>query len=56
MLKKQQEAHAAKQAELERKKREAEVQAQANAPPESKDSEMSDADTLRPDEVEEPSA
>ncbi|KAF2787359.1 heat shock protein 70 [Melanomma pulvis-pyrius CBS 109.77] len=56
VLKKQQDAHAAKQAELERKKREAESKKQAEAPPEPKDSEMSDADTLKPDEIEEPSA
>ncbi|KAF1993414.1 heat shock protein Hsp88 [Amniculicola lignicola CBS 123094] len=55
VLKKQQEAHAAKQAELERKKREAEAKKQAEAP-EQKDTEMSDADAVKPDEVEEPSA
>jgi len=52
VMKKQQEAHAAKQAEIERKKREEEAKKQE----ESKDTEMSDADNVKPDEVEEPSA
>ncbi|KAF2122269.1 heat shock protein Hsp88 [Lophiotrema nucula] len=56
VLKKQQEAHAAKQAEIERKKREEEAKKQAEAPPETKDTEMSDADAVKPDEVEEPAA
>ncbi|KAF2193090.1 heat shock protein Hsp88 [Zopfia rhizophila CBS 207.26] len=56
VLKKQQEAAAAKQAEIERKKREEEAKRQAEAPPEQKDEEMKDADAVKPDEVEEPSA
>jgi len=46
---------AAKQADLERSKREAEAKAQANAPPapEEKDTEMTDAETTKPDSVEE---
>ncbi|KAF2204086.1 heat shock protein 70 [Delitschia confertaspora ATCC 74209] len=56
VLRKQQEAAAQKQAELERKKREEESKRQAEAPQESKDEEMKDADTVKPDEVEEPSA
>lgn len=46
---------AAKQAELERAKREAEAKQQANAPPaaEEKDTEMADAETTKPDSVEE---
>ncbi|KAF2727519.1 heat shock protein Hsp88 [Polyplosphaeria fusca] len=56
VLKKQQEAAAAKQAEIERKKREEEAKKQAEAPQEQKDTEMSDADAAKPDEVEEPSA
>lgn len=51
-MKKQQEAHAAKQAEIERKKREEEAKKQD----EPKDTEMSDADNVKPDEVEEPAA
>ncbi|KAJ4287738.1 adenyl-nucleotide exchange factor sse1 [Kalmusia sp. IMI 367209] len=53
--KKQEEAHAAKQAEIERKKREEEAKRQAEAP-EQKDAEMTDAETTKPDEVEEPSS
>lgn len=52
VMKKQQEAHAAKQAEIERKKREEEAKKQD----EPKDTEMSDADNVKPDEVEEPAA
>jgi heat shock protein 4 len=46
---------AAKQAELERAKREAEAKAQANAPPpaQEKDTEMMDTETTKPDSVEE---
>lgn len=55
VLKKQQEAAAAKQAEIERKKREEEAKKQAEAP-EQKDTEMSDADAVKPDSVEEPSS
>jgi heat shock protein 4 len=46
---------AAKQADLERAKREAEAKAQANAPPppQEKDTEMTDAETTKPDSVEE---
>lgn len=55
VLKKQQEAAAAKQAEIERKKREEEAKRQAEAP-EPKDAEMTDAETTKPDEVEEPSS
>lgn len=55
VLKKQQEAHAARQAEIERKKREEEAKRQAEAP-EPKDSEMTDAETSKPDEVEEPAS
>lgn len=57
VLEKQQKEHAAKQAELERAKREAEAKAQANAPPapEEKDTEMTDAETQKPDSVEEAS-
>ncbi|KAF1976647.1 heat shock protein 70 [Bimuria novae-zelandiae CBS 107.79] len=51
--KKHEEAAAAKQAEIERKKREEEAKKQAEAP-EQKDAEMTDADTTKPDEVEEP--
>ncbi|PVH97137.1 heat shock protein Hsp88 [Periconia macrospinosa] len=54
IMKKQQEAHAAKQAEIERKKREEEAKKQAEAP-EQKDAEMTDAETTKPDEIEEPS-
>jgi heat shock protein 4 len=57
VMKKQQEAMAAKQADIERKKREEEAKKQAEAPaPETKDTEMSDADAVKPDEVEEPSS
>ncbi|KAF2649031.1 heat shock protein Hsp88 [Lophiostoma macrostomum CBS 122681] len=57
VMKKQQEAMAAKQAEIERKKREEEAKKQAEAPaPEAKDAEMSDADAVKPDEVEEPAS
>lgn len=55
-MKKQQEAAMAKQAEIEKKKREEEAKKQAEAPQESKDTEMSDADAVKPDEVEEPSS
>jgi heat shock protein 4 len=55
VMKKQQEAHASKQAEIERKKREAEAKKQAEAP-EGKDTDMTDAETTKPDEVEEPSS
>ncbi|KAF2684167.1 heat shock protein Hsp88 [Lentithecium fluviatile CBS 122367] len=55
VMKKQQEAHAAKQAEIERRKREEEAKKQAEAP-EQKDAEMTDAETAKPDEVEEPSS
>ncbi|KAF2024663.1 heat shock protein 70 [Setomelanomma holmii] len=57
VLEKQQKEMAAKQAELERAKREAEAKAQANAPPpaEEKDTEMTDAETQKPDSVEEAS-
>lgn len=51
-MEKQQKEHAAKQAELERAKREAEAKAQANAP-EEKDTEMTDAEAQKPDGVEE---
>ncbi|OAL07038.1 heat shock protein Hsp88 [Phaeosphaeriaceae sp. SRC1lsM3a] len=56
-MEKQQKEMAAKQAELERAKREAEAKAQANAPPaaEEKDTEMTDAETTKPDSVEEAS-
>ncbi|ORY10058.1 heat shock protein Hsp88 [Clohesyomyces aquaticus] len=53
VLKKQQDAAMAKQAELERQKRELEAK---NAPPEKPDAEMTDAEAVKPDEVEEPSA
>ena len=53
--KKHQESMAAKQAEIERKKREEEAKKQAEAP-EPKDAEMTDAETTKPDEVEEPSS
>jgi heat shock protein 4 len=55
VMKKQQEAHAQRQAEIERKKREEEAKKQAEAP-EPKDAEMTDAETTKPDEVEEPAA
>jgi heat shock protein 4 len=46
---------AAKQADLERAKREAEAKQQANAPPapEEKDTDMTDAETQKPDDVDE---
>ncbi|KAL5402577.1 Heat shock protein hsp88 [Paraphaeosphaeria minitans] len=53
--KKHEEQAAQKQAEIERQKREAESKQQANAP-EPKDAEMTDAETQKPDEVEEPSS
>ena len=53
--KKHEESAAAKQAEIERKKREEEAKKQAEAP-EQKDAEMPDADTTKPNEVEEPSS
>jgi heat shock protein 4 len=57
VLEKHQKEHAAKQAELERAKREAEAKQQANAPPteDAKDTEMTDAETTKPDGVEEAS-
>ncbi|KAF2639621.1 heat shock protein 70 [Massarina eburnea CBS 473.64] len=55
VLKKQQDAAAAKQADIERKKREEESKKQAEAP-ESKDADMTDAETTKPDGVEEPSS
>ncbi|KAF2472869.1 heat shock protein Hsp88 [Lindgomyces ingoldianus] len=56
VLQKQHAAAAAKQAEIERKKREEEAKKQAEAPPEKPDAEMPDADAVKPDEIEEPSA
>ncbi|CAI9631844.1 unnamed protein product [Alternaria burnsii] len=57
VMEKQQKEHAAKQAELERAKREAEAKKQAEAPPaeEPKDAEMTDAEAQKPDGVEEAS-
>ncbi|KAF2818467.1 heat shock protein Hsp88 [Ophiobolus disseminans] len=56
VLEKQQKEMASKQAELERAKREAEAKAQANAPPpKDRDTEMTDAETTKPDGVEEAS-
>jgi heat shock protein 4 len=57
VMEKQQKEHAAKQAELERAKREAESKKQAEAPPaeEPKDAEMTDAEAQKPDGVEEAS-
>ncbi|KAK1907805.1 Heat shock protein hsp88 [Pyrenophora teres f. teres] len=56
-MEKHQKEHAAKQAELERAKREAEARKQAEAPPaeDSKDTEMTDAEGQKPDGVEEAS-
>jgi len=56
-MEKHQKEHAAKQAELERAKREAESKKQAEAPPaeEPKDAEMTDAEAQKPDGVEEAS-
>lgn len=56
-MEKQQKEHAAKQAELERAKREAEAKKQAEAPPaeDAKDTEMTDAEGQKPDGVEEAS-
>ncbi|KAE8845485.1 hypothetical protein PTNB85_01464 [Pyrenophora teres f. teres] len=56
-MEKHQKEHAAKQAELERAKREAETRKQAEAPPaeDSKDTEMTDAEGQKPDGVEEAS-
>jgi len=56
-MEKHQKEHAAKQAELERAKREAEAKKQADAPPaeDTKDTEMTDADGQKPDGVEEAS-
>jgi heat shock protein 4 len=55
-MEKHQKEHAAKQAELERAKREAEAKSQSNAPPPAeKDTEMADAETTKPDGVEEAS-
>ncbi|OCK78192.1 heat shock protein Hsp88 [Lepidopterella palustris CBS 459.81] len=56
VLEKQQQAAMAKQAELERQKRAAEEQKKAEAPLEANDEEMKDADTVKPDDIEEPSA
>ncbi|KAF2451074.1 heat shock protein 70 [Karstenula rhodostoma CBS 690.94] len=53
--KKHEEQAAQKQGEIERQKREAEAKKQADAP-EPKDAEMTDAETQKPDEVEEPSS
>lgn len=55
LLEKQQKEHAAKQAELERAKREAESKKQASETPaeETKDTEMTDAEATKPDSVEE---
>jgi len=56
-MEKQQKEHAAKQAELERAKREAESKKQADVPSaeDGKDTEMTDAETTKPDGVEEAS-
>jgi heat shock protein 4 len=56
-MEKHQKEHAAKQAELERAKREAESKKQAEAPPteDAKDTEMTDAEAQKPDGVEEAS-
>jgi len=56
-MEKHQKEHAAKQAELERAKREAEAKKQAEAPPaeDTKDTEMTDAEGQKPDGVEEAS-
>ncbi|KAI1542471.1 heat shock protein Hsp88 [Pyrenophora tritici-repentis] len=56
-MEKHQKEHAAKQAELERAKREAEARKQEQAPPaeDSKDTEMADAEGQKPDGVEETS-
>lgn len=53
-MEKQQKEHAAKQAELERAKREAESKKQADAPPaeDSKDTEMADAEGQKADGAE----
>jgi len=56
VMKKQQDAAMAKQAELERQKRAAEEKRKAEAPSKAEDEEMKDADTVKPDEVEEPLA
>jgi len=54
VMEKHQKEHAQKQAEIERKKRETEAKAQADAPQtEEKDTEMTDAETVKPDGVEE---
>lgn len=55
VLKAQQEAAMAKQAEIEARKR-AEEERRKASEPEAKDEEMKDADTVKPDEVEEPAA
>ncbi|KAL6708085.1 adenyl-nucleotide exchange factor sse1 [Coniothyrium glycines] len=57
VLEKHQAEHAAKQAELERAKREAEAKAQADKPQteDAKDTEMTDAEAQKPDSVEEAS-
>ena len=56
-MEKHQKEMAAKQAELERAKREAEAKSQSNAPPaaEEKDTEMTDAEATKPDSVKEAS-
>jgi heat shock protein 4 len=56
-MEKHQKEHAAKQAELERAKREAESKKQAEAPPteDAKDTEMTDAEAQKPDGTEEAS-
>ncbi|OAL47658.1 heat shock protein Hsp88 [Pyrenochaeta sp. DS3sAY3a] len=54
LLEKHQKEHAAKQAEIERAKREAEAKKQADAPADDpKDTEMTDADTAKPDGIDE---
>lgn len=55
VLKAQQEAAMAKQAEIEARKR-AEEEKRKAAEPDAKDEEMKDADTIKPDDVEEPAA
>lgn len=53
ILKAQQEAAMAKQAEIEARKR-AEEEKRKAAEPDAKDEEMKDADTIKPDDIEEP--
>lgn len=55
VLKAQQEAAMAKQAEIEARKR-AEEEKRKAAEPDAKDEEMKDADTIKPDDIEEPAA